>query len=272
MATQKRTTTASGRFYHIDGQDYPSVTTVLGTIAKPALIKWAENTAKASTMDAAADLYVDLSKMQGAVPMSRAAYVSTLERRIGEIKQSEREMQKALEIGSQTHALIEWSLKRELGQIATRPATTPPAEWAFMAYEDWAKSVDLVPIFVEQTVWSSRHGYAGTLDLLARVNGELMLIDFKTSKACYAEYDLQNVAYQAALDEMGHGRPAGGLIVRLPKIESDPQFEVKVCRPVDELLPTFLSVLQVWKWWHAAESASKAAWKAKKDAAVAAVA
>ena len=273
MATQKRTTTASGRFYHIEGEDLPSVTTILGAIAKPALIKWAENTAKAATMDAAADLYVDLAKVNGAVPMSRPAYLATLERRIGDARATEREMQKALEIGSQTHALIEWSLKQALGQVTTRPATTPAAEWAFMAYQDWAKSVDLQPIFVEQTVWSTTHGYAGTLDLVAKVNGKVTLIDFKTSKACYAEYDLQSVAYQHALDEMGHGQPpGGGLIVRLPKVETDPQFEVKACRPVTELLPVFLSVLQVWKWWHAAEQASKAAWKAKKDAAAAAVA
>ena len=273
MATQKRTTTTAGRFYHIEDRDLPSVTTILGAIAKPALVKWAENTAKAATMDAAADLYYDLSKIQGAVTMPRHTYLRTLDRRIGQIKQTERETQKALEIGSQTHALIEWSLKRALGRVATRPATTPPAEWAFMAYEDWAKSVDLQPIFVEQTVWSLEHGYAGTLDLLARVNGEVTLIDFKTSKAIYAEYDLQSAAYQHALEEMGHSLPpGGGLIVRLPKVESDPQFEVKACRPVTELLPVFLSVLQVWQWWYAAEQASKAAWKAKKDAATAAVA
>ena len=266
MATAKRTTTKTGRFYHVDGMDLPSVTTVLGTIAKPALIKWAENTAKQATIDAAADMYVDLSRITNGTPMSRPAYIASLESRIGKAKASERESQKALEIGSQTHALIEWSLRRSLGQVAARPETTPPAEWAFMAYEDWARSVALEPIFIEQTVWSTQHGYAGTLDLLARVNGKRMLIDFKTSKSCYAEYDLQNVAYQAALAEMGHGACDGGLIVRLPKVETDPEFEVKECGTVDELLPVFLATLRVWQWWFAAESASKAAWLAKRNA------
>lgn len=267
MATQKRTTTTSGRFYHIEDQDLPSVTTILGAIAKPALVKWAENTARAATIDAAADLYADLSKIAGAVPMSRPAYIATLAGRLGKAKAAERELAKAAEIGSQTHALIEWSLRRALGQVVTRPATTPPAEWAFMAFEDWAKSVDLQPIFIEQTVWSHTHGYAGTLDLVAKVHGEITLIDFKTSKGIYAEYDLQSVAYQHALGEMGHGLPAGGgLIVRLPKVETDPGFEVHRCGSVETLLPVFLSVLEVWKWWYAAEQASKAAWQAKKDA------
>jgi len=267
MATQKRTTTTSGRFYHIDGQDLPSVTTILGAIAKPALVKWAENTARAATIDAAADLYTDLAKISGPASMSRPAYIATLEGRLGKAKAAERELAKAAEIGSQTHALIEWSLRTSLGQVATRPATTPPAEWAFMAFQDWAKSVSLEPIFIEQTVWSHTYGYAGTLDLVAKVNGEITLIDFKTSKGIYAEYDLQSVAYQHALTEMGHGVPAGGgLIVRLPKVETDPGFEVHRCGSVETLLPVFLSVLDVWKWWYAADQASKAAWKARKDA------
>ena len=268
MATQKRTTTASGRFYHIDGEDYPSVTTVLSAIAKPALVTWAEKTAKAAAIESAADLYVDLAKIQGSVPMSRPAYIATLQGRMGKDRQTQRELAKAGEIGTQTHALIEWSLRTSLGQKVRRPATTPPAEWAFMAYQDWAKSVDLQPIFIEQTVWSGVHGYAGTLDLVARVRDEVTLIDFKTSKGIYAEYDLQSVAYQAALAEMGHGLPpGGGIIVRLPKHENDPAFEVKACQPVETLLPVFLSVLQVWKWWYAAEQASKAAWAAKQQGA-----
>ena len=265
MATQKRTTTVSGRFYHIEGEDYPSVTTVLSAIAKPALVAWAEKTAKEAAIQSAAELYVDLAKIQGGVPMSRPAYIATLQARMGKDRESQRQLAKAGEIGTQTHALIEWSLRTSLGQKLKRPATTPPAEWAFMAYEDWAKSVDLQPIFVEQTVWSGVHGYAGTLDLVARVNGQITLIDFKTSKGIYAEYDLQSVAYQAALAEMGHGLPpGGGIIVRLPKHESDPSFEVASCRPVAELLPVFLNVLQVWKWWYAADQASKAAWQAKQ--------
>jgi len=137
-----------------------------------------------------------------------------------------------------------------------------------MAYEDWARSVNLEPLFIEQTLWSLTHGYAGTMDLLAKVNGRTTLIDFKTSKGIYAEYDLQNVAYQVALAEMGHAAPeGGGLIVRLPKVEIDPAFEVHPCAPVDELLPVFLSALRVWQWWHAAEQASREAWKRKQGSA-----
>lgn len=260
-----RKRTPGGTFYCVEGEELPSVTTILSVISKPALHKWIENTTKAAVMEAAADLYVDLQRLP---PMSRVAYVASLEQRLGRARATERESQKALEIGSQAHALIEWTLRRQLGQVVgPRPATTPPAEWAFMAFEDWAQSVDLQPIVIEQTVWSRTHRYAGTMDVLAMVNGRRTLLDWKTSKGIYAEYELQAAAYQHALETMGHGVCDGGaLIVRLPKLERDPAFEVHVCRPAEELMPTFLAARALWQWWYDAEQASKRAWLARKAA------
>lgn len=260
-----RKRTPGGTFYLVEGEELPSVTTILSVISKPALHKWIENTTKAAVIEAAADLYVDLQRLPS---MSRVAYVASLEQRLGRARATERESQKALEIGSQAHALIEWTLRRQLGQVVgPRPASTPPAEWAFMAFEDWAKSVDLRPIFIEQTVWSRTHRYAGTMDVLAEVQGQRTLVDFKTSKGIYAEYELQAAAYQHALETMGHGLCDGGaLIVRLPKLERDPAFEVHRCRPADELMPTFIAARALWQWWHDAEQASKRAWLAKKAA------
>jgi hypothetical protein len=63
---------------------------------------------------------------------------------------------------------------------------------------------------------------------------------------------LQSVAYQRALSEMGHGRVDGGLIVRLPKVTTDPGFEVVVVPPARELFPAFLAARQLWAWQAAA--------------------
>lgn len=261
----KATSRTGSRFYTVDGQQLPSVTTILSAINKPALVKWAENTATAAVTAAAADLYLDLLK---AAPMSRPAYIGTLQTRLGAQRQSDRELAKAAEIGTQAHAVIEWTLRRQLGQVVgPRPATTPAAEWAVMAWEDWARSVALEPIHIEQVVWSSAHGYAGTIDLLARVNGRLTLLDWKTSKSIHSEAFLQNVAYQVAVAELGHGVPEAGLIVRLPKQEQDPAFEVATVPPVAELFPVFQAVHRVWQWWFAEEQRSRAAWEARRATA-----
>ena len=244
----------------------PSVTTILQVIAKPALVKWAENTAKAETINAAADLYIDLGKMaKGTPPMTRAAYVASLESRLGKQRATERESAKATEIGSQAHALVEWDVRKRLGQIVgPRPAATQAAEWAFMAFEDWANSVNFTPIFTEFTVHSMTHRYAGTTDMLALVDGRRVVIDLKTSKSIYAEYFLQVSAYARGLDEMGHGPVDGAMVLRLPKNETDPAFEAVDAVDIDGLFSAFLSVRQVWQWWHEAETASRAAWVANK--------
>lgn len=256
----------SGRFYLVDGDSLPSVTHILGCIGKPALINWAANQERTLVSEASADLYEDLARLEK--PMPRTAYLTTLQARLGKVKAHKRELEKAAEIGTQVHHLVEWNLRRELGQaVGPEPRVVDDAQWAFMSFQDWAKSVDLKPKFIEQTVFSRVHGYAGTMDLLAEVNGVLTLIDFKTGKAIYAEAFLQNAAYQVALSEMGHSRPASGLIVRLPKIQTDPAFEVAVVPPVTDLFPTFLAVKELWKWWFAEEEKYRAKRKAQADVA-----
>lgn len=252
-ASPVRRDTAVGRFYDVDGALYPSVTHVLGCIGKPALVNWAANQERSLVMDAAADLYQDIA---GTPPMSRPAYVTTLQGRCGKVKAHKKALDKAADVGTQVHALIEWNLRRTLGQkVGQEPRVVDDAQWAFMAFQDWAGSVSLKPKYIEQMVWSRTYGYAGTMDLLAEVNGVLTLVDFKTGKSIYGEAHLQNVAYQVALDEMGHSTPAGGLIVRLPKTQTDPAFEVATVPPVKDLFPVFVAVRRLWEWHHAQEVA-----------------
>lgn len=257
----------SGRFYRVDGDDTPyvSVTHALGCIAKPALINWAANQERALVMDAAADLYLDLAQTP---PMSRPSFLATLQGRIGKQKAHQKELAKAGEVGTQVHGLIEWNLRQSLGQkVGPEPRVFDSAQWAFMAWQDWAQQVSLKPIFIEQMVFSRTHQYAGTMDLLAEVNGVVTLVDFKTGKAIYAEAYMQNVAYQMALREMGHLAPAAGCIVRLPKVDTDPGFEVGPVPACEDLFPTFLHVLNVWRWWHAQEVAYQERRAAERGAA-----
>jgi hypothetical protein len=49
--------------------------------------------------------------------------------------------------------------------------------------------------------WSAAHGYIGTGDLIAEVDGELSVVDYKTSKRLYSTVFLQLAAYQVAYEE-----------------------------------------------------------------------
>jgi hypothetical protein len=246
ITTEARKQTKAGRVYLIDGQEMPSVTSILSVIGKPALIPWAAKVEREMVIEASANLYHD---SYGTPKLSQAAWILSMQSRLGKMKAHTKELAKASEIGSQAHALIEWTLKAKLlQQPGPAPRVSDKAQWSFMAWEDWAKSVKLKPLYVEQVVYSRRFGYAGTLDLLAEVDGKLTVVDWKTGKAVYAEAHLQNAAYRQAIREMGHGNPVQGIIVRLPKVDTDPEFQAVVADQEKFSFDAFLHAFELWNW------------------------
>ena len=57
-------------------------------------------------------------------------------------------------------------------------------------------------ISTEDFVWSDQHHYAGTADLVVKMDGETWLLDIKTSNSLHKSYDLQLAAYAKALEEV----------------------------------------------------------------------
>ena len=246
---------SNARYYEIPGMgEVPSVTTILSAIAKPALIGWAAKVEREMVIEVSGHLHRDsLHKEMNATDWKKA-----LEGLLGLTKASQKLMTKAGDIGSQAHSLIEWQIQTWMDIPLPKPEVSEAAQWAFMAWEDWARSVKLEPIASEQTVWSKTHRYAGTLDLLARVNGEEAVLDWKTGKAVYSEAHLQNAAYRHAIREMGHGDPKKGFIVRLPKNTEDPAFEVVEAEPEGPSLEVFLETQKLWAWCQVQEACYEA--------------
>src|SRR5579864_332776 len=259
-----RKQTKAGRFYDIeDVGSLPSVTTILSVISKPALVQWAAKVEREMVIEAASNLYADCA---GTPPMSRPGWIATLNDRIGKTRANQKEVAKASEIGTQAHALIEWKLKAKmLAEAGPSPAVTDKAVWAFNAWENWAKSVDLKVIFIEQVVYSETYRFAGTLDLFAEVNGVPTVIDWKTGKKVYAEAHLQNAAYRHALREMGHGDPQAGMIVRLPKVETDPEFEVVQAFPEEDCFSVFVHSMALWEWTNERAAEEQKAYEESKN-------
>ena len=69
--------------------------------------------------------------------------------------------------------------------------------------KSWWDTVKPDVLSIEKEVYSKKYGYAGSCDLICRINGIVYLVDLKTSKAVYPEYPLQVEAYKQALKEMG---------------------------------------------------------------------
>jgi hypothetical protein len=229
------------RFYTIEGQRLPSVTTVLDIVAKPALGPWYAKEERRYFETAMLEV---LSRPGARDPEYVLAAVAEA---VTGVKAADREKQKAATIGTAVHAGIEWELRQRLGEDAgPEPRLPEAAAWAVESWKDWAKSVALEPLAIERTVCCLECGYAGTLDLYARVKGVLTVLDWKSGKAIYPEAFLQNLAYRHAA--AGAALPsAQGLIVRLPKHLDDPAWEVMPV-PATLTLEDFLAALRLWRW------------------------
>lgn len=57
-------------------------------------------------------------------------------------------------------------------------------------------------ISTEQFVWSDEHKYAGTADLVVKMDGEIWLLDIKTSNNLHRAYNLQLAAYAKGMEEV----------------------------------------------------------------------
>lgn len=264
---------AFGRFYELPLYDdagvqvgtlpVPSVTHVLSCLGKPALINWAASEERKLIIGAAADLYQDA---HGTPLMLRAVYTDTLLKRVTKVKAHQRALAKAGEIGSQVHAMAEWFLRKELGQVVeAEPPLSPEARVAFNHFLAWVSQAKMKPLFLESSVWSRKYRYAGTLDVYGTINGKLAVIDFKTSSALYPEYHLQVAAYIQALREMQQGKPVTGYLVRFPKAPTD-TFEVQEVVDWRARFKEFLKVRAMWDVWYAWERA----YQEKREAAKAA--
>lgn len=258
-----------GRFYQIEGipDPVPSVTHCLSCLGKPALISWAASEERKLIVDAAADLYQDA---HGTPLMLRAVYTDTLLKRVTKVKAHQRALAKGAEVGSQVHNMAEWTLRKQAGQVVgPEPPLSPEAAVAFTHFQNWLAETHLRVGFLETPVWSTKHRYAGTMDVYGWIgqgkNPTPVVIDFKTSGALYPEYHLQVAAYIAALRDMKCGYAKTGFLVRFPKKATD-TFEVQEVVDWRQRFKEFLKVRAMFDVWYAWERA----YQEKREAAKAA--
>jgi hypothetical protein len=102
---------------------------------------------------------------------------------------------KSAEEGTLLHETVESILG---GKETTIPDSVTAAVSAFKKFQN---EHTIVPHMIEERICSKKHNYAGTIDVLADVDGVLGVLDIKTSIAIYRDYGIQAAAYVEALQE-----------------------------------------------------------------------
>lgn len=219
---EQRTGKAFGRDYRYyvarmkDGSEWRlrSVTTVLGCLNKEALIQWAVD----RSMD-----YIRETLLPGEDGHIRVS-PNMLDAVLSQARMAHyRSKTEAAELGTLAHDYIEGYLRTGI-EPDLRDQDSRVIN-CYTLFRRWWDDQQLSVIQTELMVYDVAHGYAGTLDFLAADrNGDLVLVDWKTSKSIYWNYRLQVIAYARALSQMGRGLPKRASIVRIGKEDAD--FEV----------------------------------------------
>lgn len=158
-------TTKNGRLYQIEGRQYPSITTVLGSETKDQIERWKE--------------------------------------RVGQ-RTAEKIVKEAVDRGSAVHEMIETFLNNEVVDVS-KYATSHVA--AFNKIKMFLKRINNI-LCLENVLFSDILEVAGRVDCIAEYDGELAVIDFKTSTSSnktdtmIEDYFIQASAYSFMFAEL----------------------------------------------------------------------
>lgn len=112
--------------------------------------------------------------------------------------------------GTLVHETIEAIVRGNTPDI--NPLVQPSVE----AFLEFRRHHDIEPLKIEERIVSRLHRYAGTIDLLARVDGVIGVLDIKTGKSIYRDYGIQTAAYINAIrEDTGSPVPETSWILRL---------------------------------------------------------
>jgi hypothetical protein len=166
--------------------------------------------------------------------------------------------QRAAESGSKVHNTIETILSGV--EVEFDDSRFEEHEWAgvckFMEfYERFQPEV----VAIETTVFSDKYQYAGTLDLLCKINGEKWLIDYKFSNAIHNSYFLQLAAYRMAIAEKNYEVDRMGILWLKANTRTEGRGDaiqgkgwqmVEPKQDYEHLKKVFLSTLQIFREEH----------------------
>jgi hypothetical protein len=236
VSTIKR---GSSRFY-INPADahikVPGVTSIVGMLPKDFLTFWA---AKESA-EAAVNNWDIVNKLCQRDPQGAIDYLKGAHRRTSKA---------ASDLGSAAHDIFE---RLARGEAVSDRAIHMDVKPHVRHFREFLNAVQPEFLHLEETVWSDAHQYAGSFDAIARVDGEVVVLDWKTSKAVYDSVALQLSAYRYAdriiLAENGESvdvpEMVGGAVLHVrPEGWS---FVPVECGP--DVYAVFLALREVFDW------------------------
>lgn len=151
----------------------------------------------------------------------------------------------AAKFGSEIHDWCERYIKAKLkvkGYSFPDMSENKAAQIGVNAFLDWEKEHKVKFVSSERVVYSKKYDYIGKMDIEALVDGDLCLVDLKSSNGLYNTIRLQTAAYAKA-DEEERGKKVytGRWGVRLAKYDEKEYLEREnLKKDIKRLVASFL--------------------------------
>ena len=196
--------------YFFDGKPMTGCTTILGVMAKPALIQWAANQAiehikktashrkEETTYEWVEEVY---SVPERLLEEARTAHAKFRDKRASE--------------GTDLHSIVESYIKRCI-EAGGKPQELTPDESDIEKFHLWAVDNEIEFIESEVKLYSKKLFVAGTADFMFKKDGKLFVGDIKNKKKIYGrEPFFQCAGYSIMRSEMTGEAFDGYCVVRL---------------------------------------------------------
>lgn len=188
--------------YTLDGKPLTGVTTVLGVVAKPALIQWAANQAVDYAKEHIGKVEKpDMEKMKSHLDIAMY-FAGELERILEEARKAHiTKRDKAAEQGTDVHAECEKYVNDCIEKNNGRAAVLTHENKQVEHFATWAVKNNVKFLESEKKVYDAELWLAGTADLVLEMNGKTYIGDIKTTSGIYGlEPFMQCAAYAKMLD------------------------------------------------------------------------
>lgn len=180
----------TGHSYYLGDRKLDGVTTILSKGLPKHLTKWAAETAAGYVVDN----WDELAEVTPSERMKRISKAPNAARDAAAVK------------GTKVHALADRLANGETVAVPEELAGHVDACVRFL--DEW----DVQPVITEAPVYNATYLYAGTLDLVAEMDGKRWLLDFKTSKSIYGETAFQLAAYRYATHFLAAGAEVSPMV------------------------------------------------------------
>ena len=209
------------KYYKLGGVDVPSVTTITGQLDKSgALTYWAANCCADYILEQLPQTDLTIEAIGSLVESARKNF-----RKVSE---------DALNVGSFVHDAIEHYLKTGNEPITKDERIIS----AFLAFLEWKDEHNLETISTETTLYGPC--FAGTADWIGIFNGKKYVIDWKTSKGLYPEYQYQIAAYRSCNEDID-----GCGVLRIDKETGLPEWK-DTTKTYENDLHVFCILTKLW--------------------------